>query len=150
MTLLLQYRLQALDHYSLGGPLSLGFALQNRSRQDVWVLKWYTPLEGLRGRILAVQCDDVEIPYEGRMMKRGEPTSGDYVLIAAGSEVQSEFDLATSYSLIACTVCRVAFRGTLRDVFTAADSRPGQIARPSSEHRTLSIQGNEVRFRLTA
>jgi peptidyl-Lys metalloendopeptidase len=80
-TPLLQYRLQAKENYRLGEPLVIEFTLENLSDHNVWVLTWYTPLEGLKGKIFEVTCDGKPVAYEGIMVKRGDPCRDDYVHI---------------------------------------------------------------------
>lgn len=50
-----------------------GFTLENLSDETVYVLKWFTPLEGLFGDIFRITRDSEEIPYTGPMVKRGDP-----------------------------------------------------------------------------
>jgi hypothetical protein len=56
MMLLLSYALHA-KTYILGRPVTIDFALTNHSSSELSILKWYTPLEGINGRILEVTCD---------------------------------------------------------------------------------------------
>ena len=43
--------------------------------QDLYVLKWFTPLEGLNSDCLAVVRDGKsKVPYDGPMIKRGKPS----------------------------------------------------------------------------
>src|SRR5436853_7541895 len=110
MVVSLKYYLAAQSTYVLGKPVVIAFSLNNASSNDVWVLKWYTPLEGMKGKIFEVTCDGIQMPYEGRMVKRGNPLREDYVLINAGASAHAEFDLSQTYSLRDCTECRVKFK----------------------------------------
>jgi hypothetical protein len=89
-----------------------------------------------------VRCDGVEIPYDGRLVKRGEPQSDDYILLQANSSALNEFDLASLYSLVPCDECRVSFRGRIHDIATNKNDVP----RASSEHGDIQITGNDVVF----
>ena len=79
----LKYQLSASNSYVLGKPVIIKFTLYNLLDENIWVLTWYTPLEGLKGKIFLVTCNGKEIPYEGRMVKRGNPTQDDYIYIAS-------------------------------------------------------------------
>jgi peptidyl-Lys metalloendopeptidase len=73
------------------------FTLTNTLSEGFFVLKWFTPLEGLAGDIFRVQQDGVDLPYRGKLVKRGTPVSEDYVWIDAGGLVSAEVDLAEGY-----------------------------------------------------
>src|SRR5687768_10993951 len=87
----MEYQLIARDTYVMGNPIMIKFSLQNLSNENLWVLKWYTPLEGLKGKIFLVTCDGKEIPYEGPMFMRGQPKKDDYIHIEPGRSVSAEF-----------------------------------------------------------
>jgi peptidyl-Lys metalloendopeptidase len=141
----LSFTLQAQSTYIQGTPFVIGFEIENLSSAEVWILKWYTPLEGIKGKIFEVRCDDVEIPFEGRMMKRGNPERDDYVHIPAGGSARAEFDLSKYYSLPECRECRLKFKGRIYDV--VFDER--QISRPANEHRAIEVPGEAVSFRIS-
>ena len=50
---------QAQSSYVLGKPIIVGFTLASDAEADLWILKWYTPLEGIKGKILQVTCDRI-------------------------------------------------------------------------------------------
>ncbi|HVN25942.1 MAG TPA: hypothetical protein VMT71_18385 [Syntrophorhabdales bacterium] len=127
-------------------PVIIGFALENLSSGDVWVLKWYTPLEGIKGRIFEVSCDGVEIPYEGMLMKRGDPEENDYIQLGSAESVRAEFDLTTAYSLPLCSECTVTFKGRIHDVVLNRQDVP----RPWDEHQAIDAQGDPVVFSVVA
>ena len=89
-----RYQLSAHKSYVKDEPIIINFTIENISREKVWVLKWYTPLEGVKGKIFHVLCAGKEIPYEGLMMKRGEPTNDDYIQIDQRSFVSADIDLS--------------------------------------------------------
>jgi hypothetical protein len=136
------YRLTTQDSYVRGNPIFIKFTLENLSNEDLWVLEWYTPLEGLKGKIFTVTCDGKEIPYEGMMMKRGQPTKDDYVHIDPGRSVSAEVDLSKGYTLPASKECLVEFKGRIYDFSTDGNSIPKR----SEEHQILNITGNAVTF----
>lgn len=145
MTPSLRYTLQAQSHYVYGTPIVIGFEVENLSSTEVWILKWYTPLEGIKGKIFEVRCDGVEIPYEGRMMKRGNPERDDYAHLPAGGSARAEVDLSKDYSLPECRDCRLTFKGRIHDV--VLDER--QLAQTASEHGMIDIPGEAVSFSIS-
>jgi hypothetical protein len=131
----LQYRFEAAPATGVGQPLSLRFTLYNRTPLPVCVLRWYTPLEGLRGNILRVTLNGKELPYRGMMVKRENPTREDYACIPARGSVSKEFNLGESYDLSAPGRYRVAFVDQVRDY--AWDE--ALIPRAGRDHRACKV-----------
>jgi hypothetical protein len=140
------YRLSSNDTYIKDRPIVISFTLENSSDENLWILNWYTPLEGLKGKIFNVTCDGKEIPYEGIMMKRGQPTKEDYVQIAPGRSISASVDLLEGYTIPIANQCKVDFKGRIYDVSTAGESIPKKV----EDHRMVSkIAGNATAFRVS-
>ena len=73
------------------------FTLTNNSDVALYVLKWYTPLEGIGGEIFSVERDGQAVPYTGILAMRGDPTPEAYQLLEAGQSASAKVDLATSF-----------------------------------------------------
>jgi peptidyl-Lys metalloendopeptidase len=138
----LNYRLSANDHYVLGKPVLINFTLENLTNEYLWVLTWYTPLEGLMGNIFRVTCDGLNIVYEGPMVKRANPEPIDYLRIDPHKSISSVVDLSTGYSLPKSKECVVQFQGRIHDISRGKDLELEAKDRP----RGLDIKGNEVSF----
>ena len=80
-----------------GEVVRLQFTLTNHSPERLYVLDWYTPLEGIFGEIFRVARDGQPIAYEGPLVMRGNPLPENYVLLEPGASVSAEVDLATVY-----------------------------------------------------
>lgn len=85
------------DHLPDGRRVIVQFTLTNNSDVDLYVLKWYTPLEGIGGEIFRVERDGQAVPYTGILATRGDPTPEAYQLLEAGQSASAEVDLATSF-----------------------------------------------------
>ena len=142
MDTLLNYTLHAEQSYHHDGPILIGFSIENLAAYDIWVLKWYTPLEGIRGKIFEIECDGVEVPYAGRMVKRGNPSASDYVRLIPGVPVRVDFNLSQSYALPVAKECKLRFRGRIHDVVVD----PAQVPRAAESHSPVMCEGNEVVF----
>jgi peptidyl-Lys metalloendopeptidase len=81
-----------------GEAVPVTFTLTNHSPEKLYVLTWYTPLEGILGEIFLVKRDGQAIPYEGPLVMRGDPLPEHYVLLEPGASVSAEVDLATVYN----------------------------------------------------
>jgi peptidyl-Lys metalloendopeptidase len=142
----MRYQLSANDTYVKGDPVIINFTLMNLSNENLWVLTWYTPLEGLKGKIFRVTCDGKDVPYEGPMLKRGQPNKDDYIQIYPGSSVSKKVDLSAVYQIPACNEAFVEFKGRIYDYTTTMPS--DLIPKSTEEHQTLKITGNSITFRV--
>jgi heat shock protein HslJ len=93
-----------------GETVKAVFTLTNTSSDGFYVLKWFTPLEGIAGDIFRVERDGAELPYRGKMVKRGPPISEDYVWLEAGESVSAEVDLAEGYDFSQAGQYTIQFR----------------------------------------
>jgi len=131
---------EAVSAAGVGQPPLARFRLVNVSERRVCVLRWYTPLEGLRGKILKVSRDGVELSYGGVMAKRGSPTREDYLCLAPGDSVSNDVDLSRSYDLTAPGRYEVRFVGRIHD-FEWDESR---IPRAADSHRRCEVDSVQV------
>ncbi len=95
---------------SSGAIVMADFTLTNTSSDGLFVLKWFTPLEGIAGDIFRVERDGAELPYRGILVKRGAPLSEDFVWLEAGESVSVELDLAESYDFSQAGEYTIQFR----------------------------------------
>jgi hypothetical protein len=79
-----------------GDSVELAFTLINHSGTGLYVLKWYTPLEGLAGEIFRIERDGQPISYAGPLVMRGDPTPDAYVFLDTGASVSATVDLAAA------------------------------------------------------
>jgi len=93
----LRATLEAPASLASGEVVTVKFTLTNNTAERLYVLKWFTPLEGLAGKIFRVERDGEAIPYGGILAKRGAPLPDEYILIDPGTPVSAEVDLATAY-----------------------------------------------------
>jgi len=101
--------LEVLEVSPDGEVVNLGFTLTNNTDTSLYVLKWYTPLEGIYGAIFHVSRDGRSIPYLGIAASRAEPIPENYVFLEPGESVASEVDLASSYDFSQSGTYRIAF-----------------------------------------
>jgi peptidyl-Lys metalloendopeptidase len=89
--------LEAPNSLPNGKAVWLKFTLTNHSEERLYVLTWYTPLEGILGEIFRVKRDGQALPYEGPLVMRGNPLPEQYALLEPGASVSADVDLATVY-----------------------------------------------------
>jgi hypothetical protein len=91
--------LEVLPQMSSSDSTPLRFTLVNESDAKLYLLRWYTPLEGIAGEIFSVKRDGERLPYQGILASRMPPTPDDYVALDAGASVSVVVDLAEGYDL---------------------------------------------------
>lgn len=132
----LECRLEAVPPLAAGGPVNVRFTLTNRGEAPVWVLRWNTPLEERwMGSIFTVSRGGQEIPYQGPMVKRGDPTREEYVEVPAGDAAEAVVDLTQLYEINESGRYRVEVTEGLQDVATD----PAGIPRPRDRHQAVSL-----------
>jgi len=106
----LEAELSIPESVSLCEPIELEFKVSNQSDQDVYLLTWYTPLEGILGDIFRVSYDGRELPYLGPQVMRAAPLADQYVLLSAGESLTNVVDLSTVYDFSELGLYKVAFK----------------------------------------
>jgi hypothetical protein len=133
------------SHLANGETVKLEFTLTNNSEVDLYVLKWYTPLEGIAGEIFRVERDGQTIPYEGILAMRGDPSPEAYVLLEARRSASAEVDLATAYDFSPAGEYTIAFLSPrISDV---ARTR-GEMARTVDDLGPVEILSSSVTVKI--
>ena len=83
---------------SEGDDVTCEVTITNTQDKDYFMLKRYTPLEGLISPLFSITRDGEMVPYDGILVKRGPPSEDDYVRIRAKTSVLSSVDLSEAYS----------------------------------------------------
>jgi hypothetical protein len=78
-------------------PLEVTFTITNHTDQAVYLLNWYTPLEGVFGDIFQVTYEGQILSYLGPQVMRVEPLADQYIFLSAGESKTAVVDLSTSY-----------------------------------------------------
>ena len=120
----LECRLEPVTPLTAGGNVAVRFRLTNRTNAPLWILRWNTPFEGWRGTLFTLSHDGAEIPYQGPMVKRGDPSREEYVEIPAGESVSATVDLSEVYEIKKPGLYEATVTGGLQDVMKDAASVP--------------------------
>ncbi len=137
----LRARLEVPNTLPLGEPVKVQFFLVNDSNEDLYVLNWFTPLEGLGGDIFQVRRDGETVPYQGPLAERAEPTPEAYTLIEAGGIVWAEVNLTHAYDFSIPGNYIIEFNSP--EFFHIASSQ-AEMARTYDELGPIELASNEV------
>lgn len=128
--------LEAVPPLTAGGPAAVRFTLTNLRDSPVWVLRWNTPLEERwKGTIFKVTAGGRELPYQGPMVKRGDPGREEYAEIPAGESTTAVADLAQVYDLATPGRYRVEVVQGLQDLVTDA----AEVPRPRDRQHAVPL-----------
>ncbi len=82
----------------MGEEVIIEVTLSNNHPVDYFILKRFTPLEGLRANIFTVTTNKGSIlPYDGLMFRRGPTQKDEYIKIRANSSISSTSTLSNAY-----------------------------------------------------
>ncbi len=122
------------------GQVVLHFTLRNDGYRDLQLLRWGSPFEGgWFGRFVRVHAGPGELPFQGAMRKRGEPSARDYLLLPAGQQLESTLTLNEAFVLPAAGPLKVGAAWRWHDVMTE-----GAPPRPRSAHQGLDQDCGET------
>lgn len=91
-------------------PVELEFKITNPSAQAVYLLNWYTPLEGILGDIFHVTYAGQALPYLGPQVMRAAPLPAQYILLGAGESATAVVNIATEYDFSTAGHYTIAFK----------------------------------------
>ena len=77
----------------------LQFEITNANKEDYYILDWHTPLEGFSSEFLEITRDGERVPYNGMLVKRGEPSEENYFPLLAGSTASTAVVLNDAYDV---------------------------------------------------
>lgn len=130
--------------YRSGEPVTLEFELRNLSESPRFVLRWYTPFEGIAGKIFRVQRNGDVVAYRGILAKRGEPMAEDYLEVPGRGTITASVELAESYDLSPPGNYEIAFIAGLHDV----TDRREEVPRRRDDHQPEPLDCGTARFRV--
>jgi hypothetical protein len=139
--------LEVPSHLPTGETVVLTFTLTNHSEVDLYVLKWFTPLEGLGGEIFRVKRDGQVIPYEGPLAERADPTPDAYVFLEAGASVSATVDLARAYDFSERGGYTIAF---ISPRISHVARSEGEMATSVDDLGPVAMPSNQVTVTITA
>jgi hypothetical protein len=151
MATALKGKLVASPVYDSAEPVRLRFELTNSGDKDLYVLKWYTPLEGLNSDCLKVlRNGKTKVAYDGPMVKRGSPGPDDYLLVPAGQTVTADVNVSESYPVSVPADYQVELNIPAVEHIPArpAAKKTELLALAKSTPRLEAVRGGRTRFKV--
>jgi hypothetical protein len=135
--------------YKLGDPITITFEINNTSSDPYQLLIWQTPLQKEVFDFFEVRREGEIIPYDGRMVKRGEPTSESYIVIDPGQKITESVDLSTSYKIDKPGNYSVTLKGKIHDAFKVSSNKK-EKPRKSEQFTPFDVQEKSQSFKVIA
>ncbi len=110
--------------------------MTNVSSHPVRLLKWHTPVDGLKEDLFVVTADGAAAEYNGRHYKWATPEAHDFLRLAPGESVSRTVDLASIYDL-----SRTATYSIRYDSEAHHDASHEGLSRLSSDSVSAFIEG---------
>ena len=129
-----------------GEPIIVKFLLKNISEDPLYLLRWYTPLEGIAGEIFDVTRDGQKVPFIGLLAYRGDPTPESYVLLNPGEEVTAEVNIAEAYDFSEPGRYTITFRSPLISHLARSEA---ELTATLDELGPIPIPSNTVTLEIT-
>ena len=106
------------------------------------MLKWRTPLDGLRSNCLTVTSNGKKLQYDGIYLKRSDPGPNQYLLVKAGQTVSSTFDVSDAYDMTKTGLYSIAVDTYLEYVKGSVTEKP--VSQTKIEHLSSPVVSYEV------
>jgi hypothetical protein len=141
-----QVSLEAEASYRLGDAILVKFELENPTNKTFWLLNWGTPLEGEFTRdSFVVERDGKRIPYDGKLVSRGDPGADSYVALAPGDRIEQQIDISDAYAVDETGEYTVTLTAIFFDVFVEG-GRTKFSPRKRHDHQRVKLPSATVKF----
>ena len=84
--------------------------VSNTGASDAKILRWLTPVDGVRADLFSVTLDGEPVEYMGILAKRAAPTASDYITLKSGETLDYTVNLADYYDLSQGGYYQIAYR----------------------------------------
>lgn len=127
--------------------VNVDVTVTNTAAHPVRVLRYLTPLDGIKEDLFSVAFDGAAVEYLGRHYKWAQPEATDYLTLGAGESVSVTVDLATAYDFGETGRYSVAYGGGHHGDEAAHVASSGITV--EVEGRAFAVPGAELGSQLT-
>ena len=87
------------EHVRKGGLVVVELSINNPTSDNIEVLQYLTPLEGILGEVFTVEFQGEPLDYLGPMVKRKPPTEEDWLPINANETLTAKIDISPYWDM---------------------------------------------------
>lgn len=145
MPVQLECDIHAAGSFELGHPVRVTGTLRNTGPNAVWVLRWNTFLDGMRGDFLTLTRSGQVLRYEGIRILRRDARQQSYVRIPAGGSVSGEVDASRAYPIDRAGDMTATFHLNIQDAFEEGQA---QAPRHPASRQHVEVRSAETILRI--
>ena len=116
----------------------LQVSITNPNDHSIKILKWLTPLDGVKEPLFTVLRDGTPVAYLGPIYKRAAPTEQDYLTLAAGESLTSEVNLSALYDFSISGNYEISYEVRSEKLYLADSQQQKKL------HNTGSLTSNTM------
>ena len=118
----------------------------NNSKREVKILRWLTPVDGVKDDLFSVEVNGKSVEYIGADYKRPAPTAKDYLTLAGGESISFNVDLEGYYDLSQTGYYKVGYNVESANIFSYEPSLLSVENSLNSPKSDVWIIGREVKM----
>jgi len=121
--------------------IPLQVSISNPDKREIKILRWFTPIDGIRGNLFSVTLNDSPVEYLGAVYKRAAPTESDYLILKPGETIVNTVNLADYYDLSKSGNYQITYRAESYNLFTETAVFQQKAERLESKSVSVWIYG---------
>lgn len=125
--------------------------MTNTSTSPQYVLKYFTPFNGIEESLFNITRDGVKVRYLGAHYKRGEPKANDYLVLKPGKSYSQKVELSAMYDMSISGDYKISYNAASYNLFSSSFTTNGfastekEIGTLQSEESSMWINGQHPR-----
>jgi peptidyl-Lys metalloendopeptidase len=137
------------DTFLYQDSVLVNVSITNTGKQPISILRWYTPVDGVKADLFAVTLDGNPVEYLGPQYKRPAPSAADYLTLNSGETIQTIIDLAGYYDLSTTGFYQVSYNAEAFDIFSKTPRFSADEDQLKSESLGAWIEGRDSKIPVT-
>lgn len=117
------------------------FTLTNHGKKSLKVLKWALPFSNVDEKLFDVTLDGEQVEFLGRVYKRGEASSADYITVGADETIARDVAITKLYDFTKSGLYTIQYRTGHFNLFQKKDKTKGKYDVLSTEAFEIWIDG---------
>jgi peptidyl-Lys metalloendopeptidase len=97
-------------------------AISNPNKNTIRILRWFTPIDGVKEDLFAVTVNGKAVEYTGADYKRPAPTDKDYITLKSGETLETTIDLAGFYDFSESGYYEISYKAEGLNIFAKETS----------------------------
>ncbi len=127
--------------YGFNEDVPVRVAISNTGKSEMKILRWLTPVDGVKGDLFSVTLDGSPVEYTGALFKRAVPTELDYLTLKPGKTIVYNVNLADYYDLSRNGYYQISYRTESYNLSAAQSVLQQKLERLESESVSIWIYG---------